>query len=59
MSLAFAILFYVATLVLVVGVALKVVQYSKTPAPLNIPPTPAPTTTSCVVMRMFREVVFF
>lgn len=59
MSLAFAILFYVATLVLVVGVALKVVQYSKTPAPLKIPTTPAPTTTSGVVMRMFREVVFF
>jgi nitrate reductase gamma subunit len=59
MSLAFAILFYVATLVLVVGVALKIMQYSKTPAPLKIPTTPAPTTTSGVVMRMFREVVFF
>ena len=59
MSLAFAILFYVATLVLVVGVAFKIVQYSKTPVPLKIPTTPAPTTTSGVVMRMFREVVFF
>lgn len=59
MSLAYAILFYVATLVLVVGVALKIVQYSKTPAPLKIPTTPAPTTTSGVVLRMFREVVFF
>ena len=30
-----------------------------TPAPLKIPTTPAPTTTGGVVLRMFREVVFF
>lgn len=59
MSLAFAILFYIATVVLVVGVARRVVMYSKTPAPLKIPTTPAPTTQTGVVMRMFREVVFF
>ncbi len=31
----------------------------KTPAPLKIPTTPAPTTQSGVVARMAREVVFF
>jgi nitrate reductase gamma subunit len=55
----FALLFYFATLVLVVGLTLKVVQYARTPAPLKIPTTPAPTTQSGVVFRMAREVVLF
>ncbi|HEY0721451.1 MAG TPA: respiratory nitrate reductase subunit gamma, partial [Gammaproteobacteria bacterium] len=36
-----------------------IVQYAKTPAPLKIPTTPAPTTQSGVVLRMAREVVLF
>ncbi len=59
MSTFYAILFIVATLVLVIGVARRVYLYYKVPAPLKIPTTPAPTTTAGVVMRMFREVVFF
>lgn len=59
MSTFFAILFIVASLVFVVGLMLKIVQYAKTPAPLKIATTPAPTTKTGVVMRMFREVVFF
>lgn len=55
----FALLFYLAALVLVVGLTLKVVQYARTPAPLKIPTTPAPTTPSGVVFRMAREVVLF
>jgi nitrate reductase gamma subunit len=55
----FALLFYVASLVLVAGLAFKVVQYARTPAPLKIPTTPAPTTQSGVVFRMAREVVLF
>jgi nitrate reductase gamma subunit len=55
----FALLFYVAALVLVVGLAVKVVQYARTPAPLKIPTTPAPTTQSGVAFRMAREVVLF
>jgi len=55
----FAFLFYFAALVLVVGLALKVIQYARTPAPLKIPTTPAPTTQSGVVFRMAREVVLF
>ncbi|MCW8847590.1 MAG: respiratory nitrate reductase subunit gamma [Sedimenticola sp.] len=59
MSTVYALLFIIATLVLVIGLARKIVQYAKTPAPLKIPTTPAPVTQTGVVMRMFREVVFF
>jgi nitrate reductase gamma subunit len=55
----FALLFYIAALVLVAGLTVKVVQYARTPAPLKIPTTPAPTTQSGVVFRMAREVVLF
>lgn len=59
MSFAYALLFIVATLVLVIGLARKIAQYAKTPAPLKIPTTPAPVTQSGVVLRLFREVVLF
>ncbi|MBI5430709.1 MAG: respiratory nitrate reductase subunit gamma [Nitrosomonadales bacterium] len=59
MSALFAILFYVATLLLVVGLLYRIRTYAGTPAPLKIPTTPAPTTTGGVVLRMTREVVFF
>jgi len=55
----YALLFWVATLVLVLGVANKIRIYAKTPAPLKIPTTPAPVTQSGVVLRMFQEVFFF
>jgi [DsrC]-trisulfide reductase subunit M len=58
-SIVFAILFYFATLLFVVGVLYRINTYARTPAPLKIPTTPAPTTTSGVVFRMTREVVFF
>ena len=58
-SIVFAILFYLATLLLVVGLLYRVSTYVRTPAPLKIPTTPAPTTTGGVVLRMTREVVFF
>lgn len=59
LALGYALLFYIATAVLVVGVALKIRSYAGTPAPLKIPTTPAPTTTRGVALRMTREVVFF
>ncbi len=52
-------MFYVAALVMVVGVAYKVLDYGRTPAPLKIPTTPAPTTRSGVVYRMLKEVTVF
>ena len=57
--MAYATLFYIATAVLIVGVARKIRSYAGTPAPLKIPTTPAPTTTTGVALRMTREVVFF
>ncbi|MDO8377286.1 MAG: respiratory nitrate reductase subunit gamma [Aquabacterium sp.] len=59
LALGYALLFYIATAVLVVGVGLKIRSYAGTPAPLKIPTTPAPTTTTGVALRMTREVVFF
>lgn len=59
LSIAYAALFYAATAILIVGVALKIRSYTRTPAPLKIPTTPAPTTTGGVALRMTREVVFF
>jgi nitrate reductase gamma subunit len=59
MSTVYALLFIVATVVLVIGLATKIAQYARIPAPLKIPTTPAPVTQTGVVMRMFREVVFF
>lgn len=58
-STLFAILFYLATLLFVVGLFYRISTYARTPAPLKIPTTPAPTTTGGVVLRMTREVVFF
>jgi nitrate reductase gamma subunit len=59
LTIAYAVLFYAATLVLVVGTGAKIRRYARTPAPLKIPTTPAPTTSSGVGLRMAREVVFF
>jgi len=59
LTIAFAALFYAATILLVAGLVRRISIYWKTPAPLKIPTTPAPTTQSGVALRMFREVVFF
>ena len=59
LSLAYAGLFYLATALFVVGLALKIRRYTVTPSPLKIPTTPAPVTGPGVAMRIGREVVFF
>lgn len=59
LSDVYAGLYYFAALVLVAGLANKIIQYARTPAPLKIPTTPAPTTKTGVAFRMTREVVFF
>lgn len=55
----YAVLFYAATLLFVVGVGRKIFIYARTPQPLKIPTTPAPTTARGVVWRMVKEVVLF
>lgn len=59
MTTFFAILFYLAIAVLAGGLAYKIYDFAKTPAPLCIPTTPAPTTAGGVVLRMLREVALF
>jgi nitrate reductase gamma subunit len=59
MTIPFAILFYVAAAVFVGGLAYKIYDFARTPAPLKIPTTPAPLGAPGVVFRMFREVVLF
>lgn len=59
MTIFFAILFGIATLVLVGGLGLKIAQYARTPAPLKIPTTPAPLTKGGVALRLGREAVLF
>lgn len=59
MTLFFTILFYLAFVILVAGLAYKIFDFARTPAPLSIPTTPAPTTKSGVAFRMTREVVLF
>lgn len=59
MAAFFAGLFYLAAIVLVAGLAVRIRQYAGTPAPLKIPTTPAPTTRGGVALRLVREVVLF
>jgi len=59
MSVLYALLFYVATALFIGGLFVKIRQYARTPAPLKIPTTPAPTTQSGVAYRLFREVALF
>ena len=59
LAIGYALLFYAATAMLVVGLAVKIRGYWRTPSPLKIPTTPAPTTGTGVALRMTREVVFF
>ncbi len=59
LTIAYALLFYAAAAVLVVGLALRIRLYLRAPAPLKIPTTPAPTTRGGVALRLAREVLWF
>ena len=59
MSILVAIFFYFAVLAFAAGLIYRIGLYARTPAPLKIPTTPAPTTRGGVVLRMTREVVLF
>jgi [DsrC]-trisulfide reductase subunit M len=59
MTAFFAVLLYAATAVLVGGLAVRIRDYARTPAPLKIPTTPAPTTRGGVALRVLREVTLF
>lgn len=59
LTVLYALLYYAAGLVFLVGIIAKIRQYAKVPAPLKIPTTPAPVTKGGVVWRMIRELVLF
>ena len=59
LTVVYALLFYGATAMLVIGVARKIWIYARTPQPLKIPIPPAPTTRRGVVLRMLIEVTLF
>ncbi|MDH5187643.1 MAG: respiratory nitrate reductase subunit gamma [Rhodospirillaceae bacterium] len=59
LTIAYAVLFYAATAILIIGLVVKIRSYIVTPSPLKIPIMPAPMTRTGVVFRMMREVTFF
>ena len=59
LTILYAIAFYAAILVLIIGIGRKIRQYMRVPAPLKIPVTPAPTSKGGVAWRLTTEVVFF
>jgi nitrate reductase gamma subunit len=59
LTVSYALLFYAATGILVLGVAARIWRYARTPQPLKIPVPPAPTTRGGVVLRMLAELTLF
>ena len=59
LTVIYAALFYLASAVLVGGVAWRCWLYARTPQPLKIPVPPAPTTRGGVVLRMLAELTLF
>jgi nitrate reductase gamma subunit len=58
-TILFALLYYAAAALCVGGLAYRVWDYARTPAPLKIPTTPAPLTRGGVALRLAREVALF
>jgi nitrate reductase gamma subunit len=58
-TVLYACLLYAATAVFVVGLAVKIAGYARTPAPLGIPTMPAPRTRRGAALRLLREAAFF
>jgi len=58
-TVSFGVLFFLATAVFAGGLAYRIYDYARTPAPLKIPTTPAPTTRRGVALRLAREIVLF
>ena len=59
LTIAFTLLFYLASVTLLAGLAYRIRLYAVTPTPLRIPTTPAPTTQAGVYRRMFFEITLF
>ncbi|MBI4206966.1 MAG: respiratory nitrate reductase subunit gamma [Betaproteobacteria bacterium] len=59
LTVLYASLFYAAAAVFAAGLAWRVFDYARTPAPLKIPTTPAPITGAGAASRVMREVILF
>jgi nitrate reductase gamma subunit len=59
LTTVYALSFYTAVLVLIAGLGYRISLYARTPAPLKIPTTPAPTSVLGVCRRMLGELVLF
>lgn len=59
LTVIYALLLYAATVILIAGLCVRINRYARTPSPLKIPTTPAPTTVPGVVLRMLGELVLF
>ena len=59
LTVIYALLYYAATAILVVGVLARCWRYARTPQPLKIPIPPAPTTRRGAVLRVLLEVTLF
>ena len=58
-TVIYAVLLYAAALILIAGLAHRINRYARTPSPLKIPTTPAPTSAAGVVLRMLGELTLF
>lgn len=59
LTVLYALIFYLASIIFVGGLLYKIYLYARTPAPLKIPTTPAPVTRGGVLIRMLKEVTIF
>lgn len=59
LTVVFTLLAYAAGAVFIAGFLAKIIKYAKTPSPLKIPTTPAPTTAPGVAVRLLGDVVLF
>lgn len=58
-TVVYALLLYAATFILIAGLVYRINRYARTPSPLKIPTTPAPTSAPGVVLRMLGELILF
>lgn len=59
MSEFYALLLTVTFSIMVLGLVFKIIQYTRVPAPLKIPVTPAPLTKGGVALRLAKEAILF
>lgn len=59
LTVVFTLFAYGAGAIFIVGFLARIIRYAKTPSPLKIPTTPAPTNSAGVVLRVLGDVILF